>query len=320
MWMRILALLVCGIGFLVEPVRGQGNSSPTIQHEPVTVAVKGQSVSVLARVTPGKAPIKTVTLNYTPSRDAAPLQQQMTPSNGGVYVATIPAENFVKATSLSYYIEAVDNTDEWAETKWHQVQIRSARSARSESGPEVIDRTVNNRSVQRVEANRDVQTTRVSAGRPVQPQREGVSTTTTVLGGVLAAGAGVAIAAAAGGGGGGTPAPAETGGGETGSGEMGGSTGGVATNVVTCATEEVVGTWIGVTDPALAPGFALFVDNSAQFLIELGGVPEIGSWTLVDCDLTLFPPGTNFIYRGTGTLSENKNSLTVNGFTYRKGG
>ena len=36
------------------------------------------------------------------------------------------------------------------------------------------------------------------------------------------------------------------------------------------------------------------------------------------CDLTLIPSGTNSTYRGTGTLSDDKMSVTINGFLYQK--
>ena len=35
-------------------------------------------------------------------------------------------------------------------------------------------------------------------------------------------------------------------------------------------------------------------------------------------DLTLIPSGTNSTYRGTGTLSDDKMSVTINGFLYQK--
>ena len=314
MWKRTGYLAALGVGVVAGAALAQNEALPKIRHEPVKVAVKGQPISILARVTPGSARIKSVTLHHTTSRDAAPLKQEMTSSGGGIYAGSIPAHHFTTAPRLSYYIEAVDENDEWAETRWHEVQVQTSRP---EKVPVVIDHTPERTAVTRVEAGRNDADTRVPAGRrPVREDRQGISTTTMIIGGVLAAGAGVAIAAGVGGGGGGGD---NGGGGEPmDAGDTGGGDADPAAD--SCTDAEAVGTWVGITDPARAPGFALFVDNSAQFLIELGGLPAVGSWILVGCDLTLFPPGTNEVYRGTGSLSDDRLSVTINGFTYRRGG
>ena len=298
-------LWVLPIWMMVATVacRGQAATPPRIEHQPVNVAAEGHAISILAHVKPGGARLKTVTLHYAPSRDASPLKQAMTHSGRGVYVGTIPAAYLGKTPKMSYYIEAVDEREEWAETQWHEIQILKARPEPAA----LIDRTS-----ERVPVKRSPY-----AQAPVTPgnaEGAGISTTTWVIGG-LAAGAAIAIAAAAGGGGRSaiaTNAMTVTGG--------GGNDGPSETNTVTCTRTDPVGTWIGVTDPVIAPGFALFPDNSGQFLDELGGTPGVGSWTLVGCDLTLFPTGTNIVYRGTGTISDDKSSVTINGFTYRKGG
>jgi hypothetical protein len=270
-------------------------SRPTIEHQPVPVAAQGQSLSILARVKPGAARIKSVTLHYAPSRDGSPIKLLMTPSGGGLYAATIPADHLSSTATLSYYIEAFDDRDEWAETRWFDVRLDSGRA------PEVIQHAGGAGESGPV----DVDTSPDGAGKKS-------NTTKIVVGSALAVGAIVGIAAAAGGGGGG-------GGGGSNTNTMGGGTS-PPTEPDMCETSDAVGTWIGLTDPAVAPGFALLSGNTGQFFIEIGGAPVAGSWTLVGCELTLLPPEEASVYRGSGTLSEDKTTVTINGFEFRKGG
>ncbi len=98
---------------------------PVIQHQPVTVAVRGQPLIVRARVTDDRNAVKSVKLFYSVSRDAAPFGLTMDPSGGGLFVVAIPAHLLAGADQIAYYIEATDAQDNAAETPWHTVRIRT---------------------------------------------------------------------------------------------------------------------------------------------------------------------------------------------------
>ncbi len=104
---------------------GVATARPVIQHDPVKVAVRGQPVTVLARVTDESGEIRSVTLFYSVSKDVAPFRVVMKPGGAGVYHGTIPAENFEKASTLFYYIEATDFSDVARETPWYTIPVRS---------------------------------------------------------------------------------------------------------------------------------------------------------------------------------------------------
>lgn len=96
-----------------------------IQHQPVTVAVRGQPLVVRARVSDDRNAIKSVRLLYTVSRDAAPFSLNMEATGGGLYVGAVPAHLLAGAEQVAYYIEATDAQDNAAETPWHTVRIRA---------------------------------------------------------------------------------------------------------------------------------------------------------------------------------------------------
>jgi len=287
--------LIIWMGFLTA---ADAASRPTIEHEPVPVAVQGQSLGILARVKPGAARIKSVTLHYAPSRDGSPIKLPMTPSGGGLYAATIPADHLSSTPTLSYYIEAFDDRDEWAETRWFDVRLDSGRGALS---PDVIQHNEG-----------DSESRPIDSDSSHDGSGQKSNTKKIVIGSALAVGAIVGIAAAAGGSGGG-------GGGGSNTNVTGGGTS-PPTEPDTCEDTDAVGAWVGLTDPAVAPGFALVSGNTGQFFVEIGGAPVAGSWTLVGCDLTLIPPEEASVYRGSGTLSDDKTTVTINGLTFRKGG
>ena len=261
---------------------------PSIAHEPPRFAAKGQPLSILAKVQAGNSPIKAVTLHYSPSRDTAPVKQPMTSAGPSVYVATVPSTHMNSMPSVWYYIEAVDQRDQWSETQWHQVQVGGQRQ------PDPTPATTK-------QAPADPGVPIVTPSK----ERQGMSTGKLIAGGVLAAGAAIAIVAAADSGGGG------------GGGGTDGGTDGSGDDASGCTDSDAAGIWVG-TDTTLAPGFILQSSGSARFFAPVDGEPDVGSWGLVGCDLTLIPTGTNSVYRGTGALSDDKMSVTINGFLYQK--
>lgn len=98
---------------------------PVIQHQPVTIAVRGQPLIVRARVSDDRGALKTVKLFYSASRDAAPFGLNMEPSGGGLFVGAIPPHLLAGVEQIAYYIEATDAQDNATETPWHTVRIRA---------------------------------------------------------------------------------------------------------------------------------------------------------------------------------------------------
>jgi hypothetical protein len=265
-----LALMLGALGGILAACPGdaqQGSPSrpPVIQHDPITFAVPRQPLSIMARIAPGSAPIRSATLYYTPSRDTAPIAQPMTPSGGNLYVATIPPAHLQSVDQIFYYIETVDQREEWAETPYQLITVRPSDEAAETTAP------------------------------PAAPAESGSKRIYWLAGGAAAIGIGAAALAGSGGGGGGQD----------------------AANPSECLPEDVPGAWIN-SDTTVAPGFQTFADNRAQFFYPLGAAPEEGFWRLAGCDLSLFPFGTNTTYSGTGTLSADKTTVTINGNTFTR--
>ena len=102
------------------------NRAPMIKHEPVTVAVRGQPITILANVTDDSGLVKSATLFYSASKDAAPFRSSMKSSGTSLYYGTIPAGVISSVDSISYYIEALDHVDASQETAWHTIAIKDA--------------------------------------------------------------------------------------------------------------------------------------------------------------------------------------------------
>jgi hypothetical protein len=110
------------------PAPAQSNltsRAPVIKHAPVTTAVRGQSISVRATVTDKSSSVKSVTLFYTTSRDAAPFKITMQDAGAGSYIGSIPASLIKGITELSYYIEALNEQDVGSETPWYTVKFQA---------------------------------------------------------------------------------------------------------------------------------------------------------------------------------------------------
>jgi len=97
-----------------------------IVHSPVMLAVQGQEVLFRAQVKPGAYPVKTVTLFYAVSRDAAPYKVAMQDSGAGWFTGSISADMTTGLAQLLYYIEARDNADSTAETSWYTIAVKNS--------------------------------------------------------------------------------------------------------------------------------------------------------------------------------------------------
>jgi len=122
----VLPLLLSAVFVFAQ---GQVNQRPVISHDPVRVAVKGQPVTVLARVTDDSGYVKSVTLFYSVSPDAAPFRSIMKSSGTSMYYGTIPAAVLDSSDKISYYIEAMDHVDATQETPWYTVNVRAPQQA-----------------------------------------------------------------------------------------------------------------------------------------------------------------------------------------------
>ncbi len=131
-----IAIMVCLASMIQAYAAMNSNGALVIKHQPVTVALQGQSMAMRATVT-GNAGVKSVTLWYSTSKDIAPFKLQMQGAGAGLYVATIPVNLISRASQVSYYIEALDADGQTAETQWYVVNIRSPQpGAKLDNAPQ----------------------------------------------------------------------------------------------------------------------------------------------------------------------------------------
>lgn len=132
-------ILGCGVVFALSAMAATAqepaNQPPVIRHQPVTVAVRGQPVTVLAHVTDDSGLVKSVTLFYSLSKDAAPFRVPMKSSGTSLYLGTIPAAVVSGADRMSYYIEAMDQVEAAQETPWQSVAIKDASAREKTAEP-----------------------------------------------------------------------------------------------------------------------------------------------------------------------------------------
>jgi hypothetical protein len=107
---------------------------PAIAHEASTHAVRGQSMTVKAKVTDDAGAVKAVTLFVTLSRDAAPFRIPLKPAGSDLYVGTIDAGMLASVKQFSYYIEAEDESGATRETPWYKVELREPGAGGAAAG------------------------------------------------------------------------------------------------------------------------------------------------------------------------------------------
>ncbi len=122
--MNVIALFAAVA--LALPLAQAATSSPLITHDAVKQALKGQALTLKAKVT-GGAGIQAVTLYYTLSRDAAPFKVSMKAAGLDYYLGTIEGAVLAGAPSLSYYIEAEDTAGAVRETPWQVIALRDPK-------------------------------------------------------------------------------------------------------------------------------------------------------------------------------------------------
>jgi hypothetical protein len=121
-----MRLLICALSLACALASSAHAASLVITHDPIPFALKGQPLTMKAKIT-GAATPQSVTLYYALFRDAAPFRVSMKSTGLGFYVGTIEANLLGGVESVSYYIEAQDADGALIETPWYEVKFREPR-------------------------------------------------------------------------------------------------------------------------------------------------------------------------------------------------
>ena len=177
-----------------------GFGAPTIAHEPIPVAVKGQPLGVRATVRDAGARVEAVSLFYASSRGMTPFRAAMSSSGAGIWYATVPGHMIGPGSQLFYYLQAENADGETAETDWQTVKV-------VESG--VAPAAIPAASDVARQAQRAAEPTKTETPSPVPPAAGKANKSkylvpmAVIAGGAVAIGGAIAIADDNSGGGGG---------------------------------------------------------------------------------------------------------------------
>lgn len=116
-----LKIASCGLALALLAAPGFG--APTIVHDPIATAQKGQPLGVKATVRDATGRVETVSLFYAASRGMTPFRASMASSGAGVWFATIPGHMLGPGDQLLYYIAAENSAGETKETEWQTVKL-----------------------------------------------------------------------------------------------------------------------------------------------------------------------------------------------------
>ena len=180
-----------------------GFGVPTIVHDPIKVAEKGQPLGVRATVRDAAARVDAVSLFYAASRGMTPFRAAMSSSGAGVWYGTIPGHMMGPGAQMFYYIQAENSDGETKETDWQTVKVMDSGVA-----PEAIPSAS---SVARQAEQQAVPAQQGGATRSLAPPAKGGKSkylipAAIIVGGAVAVGGALAIAAHNSGGGGGDDA------------------------------------------------------------------------------------------------------------------
>ncbi len=103
------------------------NAAPEIVHEPVAQGVRGQALTLKAKVTDDKNDVASVTMYYTLAKDAAPFKIPLKPAGLDFYIGTIEGGVLGDIASMSYYVEAQDGWGATRETPWYVVSFKDPK-------------------------------------------------------------------------------------------------------------------------------------------------------------------------------------------------
>lgn len=105
----------------------------TIAHDPVPFAVRGQPLTLKAKITGAEEPV--ATLYYALFRDAAPFRVTMKATGLDYFVGTLDAGLISGVDAISYYIEVQDKSGAITETPWYKVEFRAPEAKSSTALP-----------------------------------------------------------------------------------------------------------------------------------------------------------------------------------------
>ncbi len=114
------------LGLALALLAAPGFGIPTIVHDPIATAQKGQPLGVKATVRDAGGRVESVSLFYAASRGMTPFRTSMTSSGAGVWFATIPGHMLGPGDELLYYLEAENSAGETKETEWQAVKLVDA--------------------------------------------------------------------------------------------------------------------------------------------------------------------------------------------------
>ncbi len=128
-WKKLVVSAVITLMIMPGSLHAQSGGPLKINHTPVTWGVKGQSLTLKARISGGVGGIENVTLYYALFRDAAPFRVAMASSGMDTFVGTIDANLLTGVEHVSYYIEAQDKEGTIEETPWYDVKFKAPEAA-----------------------------------------------------------------------------------------------------------------------------------------------------------------------------------------------
>lgn len=126
---RICLTALLGWSVMASVQAAETASALKITHAPASFAIRGQALTLRAKVSGGAGGVENVTLYYALFRDAAPFRVAMASSGMDMYVGTIEAGLLSGLASISYYIEAQDREGSMEETPWYDVQFKNPDAA-----------------------------------------------------------------------------------------------------------------------------------------------------------------------------------------------
>lgn len=186
--------LALALAWLVVPTW----AVPTILHDPIRMAEKGQALGVRATVRDAAARVESASLFYASSRGMTPFRAAMSSSGAGVWYATIPGHMMGPGEQLFYYIQAENADGESKETDWQTVKLVEAGVA-----PAAIpSASAVAQQAQRQAAPGVAQATAAPAPPPKSGKAKYLIPASIIVGGAVAIGGALAIAVHDSGGGG----------------------------------------------------------------------------------------------------------------------
>ena len=174
-----------------------GFGAPTIVHDPITVAPKGQPLGVKATVRDTAARVETVSLFYASSRGMTPFRSTMSSSGAGVWYATIPGHMMGPGAQMFYYLQAENADGEVRDTDWQTVKLVESGVA-----PEAIPSASSVARKAQQQAAPAAQGTTVAPAPAKSGKSKYLLPAAVIVGGGLAIGGALAIATYDSGGGG----------------------------------------------------------------------------------------------------------------------